>query len=330
MAYRFKAGESVPENVQRIVIEELEFAADQLGNSNHKRDEAIHEARKSVKKIRGVLRLMRPELGPVYAQETKRLREIGHRLSDIRDAAARLEIFNGIIERHKGELQKNALRGIRRGLEQAKKEAEESPETEKVLRNATAAFRSAARRVKTWPLKKDGFAAIAPGLELTYRTGKRALKLARRNGTAENLHYFRRRAKDHWYHVRLLESVWTEVMQAHEASIKDLEQWLGDDHNLVVLREQLENEPDRYGGEEEIRTFVSLADQRQKELREEAISVGLRVYEQKPKQFVADLSKLWDAWQVQPDSLKELQKQQRQGAKKQSQTNQGKKARSAA
>lgn len=330
MAYRFKAGDSVSENVHRIVLEEIESAADQLGNAAHNRDEAIHEARKSVKKIRGVLRLMRPELDQVYAEETKRFREIGHQLSDIRDAAARLEIFNDVVEKYKGTLQKNALSGIRCGLEQAKEETEQSTETEKVVKNALGAFRSAAKRVKTWPLKNDGFSAIAPGLQLTYRSGRAALKLAEEDGSAENLHYFRRRAKDHWYHVRLLESLWTEVMQAHEGSIKKLEQWLGDDHNLVVLRENLEDEPERYGGEDQIRTFVSLADQQQKEMRQEAISIGRRVYEQKPKQFMADMSKLWDAWLEQPDGMQQLQKQQRRGAKKELHPNRGKKAKSAA
>jgi CHAD domain-containing protein len=330
MAYRFKAGETVPENVQRVVVEEIDSAMDQLGKAAQNRDEAIHEARKSVKKIRGVLRLMRPELRQVYAEETKRFREIGHQLSDIRDAAARLEIFNCVVEKYKGTLQKNALTGIRHRLEQTKQEAEQSPETDKVVQIALGAFRSAARRVKAWPLKKDGFSAIAPGLRLTYRAGRAALRLVEKDGSAENFHYFRRRAKDHWYHVRLLESLWTEVMQAHEGSIKKLEQWLGDDHNLVVLREMVEDEPEKYGGEEEIRIFVSLADQEQKEMRQEAISMGQRVYEQKPRQFVTDMSKLWDAWLKQPDSMKDAQKQQRQGAKKQAQSSQGKKSKSAA
>lgn len=329
MAYRLRAGESIPENIRRIVQEELEAAADQLANGN-RRDEAIHEARKSVKKIRGVLRLMRPELGGVYANETASFRDIGRRLSDIRDAAARLEIFDGILEKHRASLQKNALSGLRRGLEQAKREAEDSPETDKVVRTAIGAFRSAMRRVKSWPLKKDGFAAIAPGLELTYRTGRKALQQAEQDGTPENLHYFRRRAKDHWYHVRLVESLWTEVMQAHEASLKNLEQWLGDDHNLVVLREKLEGEPEKYGAEEEIEMFLSLADQQQKKLRQEALSIGQRVYERKPRQFTTDMDKLWDAWERQPDSIKEVQKEQRQTAKKQPQPAQRSKATSAA
>ena len=77
MAYKFKAGESVPESIRRIVTEELESAADELdGAAGAKREEAIHEARKSVKKSRAILRLLRPELGATAKSENKALRKL--------------------------------------------------------------------------------------------------------------------------------------------------------------------------------------------------------------------------------------------------------------
>jgi hypothetical protein len=105
-------------------------------------------------------------------------------------------------------------------------------------------------------------------------------------------------------------------MQAHEASLKNLETWLGDDHNLVVLRDKLSSEPENYGDEKDIQLFLALADQYQKELREKAISLGQRVYEEKPRQFTRNIQKLWDAWQQQPDSMKDEQKAERQSVKK--------------
>ena len=64
MAYQLRSDESVPEGMGRIVREEFKSAAGQLKSRNGaKRDEAIHQARKSIKKIRGVLRLVQPELG---------------------------------------------------------------------------------------------------------------------------------------------------------------------------------------------------------------------------------------------------------------------------
>jgi hypothetical protein len=94
-----------------------------------------------------------------------------------------------------------------------------------------------------------------------------------------------------------LEGLWTELMKARENSLHDLETWLGDDHNLVVLCEQLERDPKRYGGDETVQKFTALARQEQAELRARSQSVGERIYEEKPKAFVRNLSKLWQIWE---------------------------------
>ena len=330
MPYRFKAGESVPENIRRIVQEEIKSGTDQLTKTRGQRDEAIHEARKTVKKIRGVLRLVRSELGQTYKEENQLFREVGRQLSEIRDAAALIEVFDALAVKYKDSLQQSALRGVRAGLVLAKQEGGKAANVQKARQSADQAFRAAAKRIDSWPLKKEGFSAIAPGLKLSYEAGKKALKQVQKDPTSENYHYFRRRAKDHWYQVRLLESLWTEVQTAHENSLKKLEQWLGDDHNLVVLREKLHGEPDKFGGEEQVRLFLSLADQYQKELRETAVSMGQRVYAQKPKQFITDIAKLWETWREQPESMKQQQREERQAIRKPPQTAQRKKGKTAA
>jgi CHAD domain-containing protein len=318
MPYRLKRGESVPDGIRRIVQEEIDSATEQLSNSNgRKRDEAIHEARKSLKKIRGALRLVQPELGRVYRAENTRMRDVGRQLSQIRDAKAIIEVFDGLREKYNGSLQKDAFASIRRGLEKSKRDTEDGANVDQIARRALSALRATAKRVKNWPLNRDGFQAIAPGLENRYRRGRRAMRIAQKDPMPENYHEWRKRVKDHWYHVRLLESLWTDVMQAHEGSLKNLETWLGDDHNLIVLHEKLNNNPEQYGDQKGIQLFLALADQYQKELRENAISIGHRVYEQKPGEFTRNLSKLWDAWQEQPASMKEVQKEQRNLAKKQ-------------
>lgn len=316
MAYRLKRGEPVPEGIRRIVQEEIDWASEQL-SSGKKRDEAVHESRKSLKKIRGALRLVEPELGRVYRTENGRMRDLGRRLSEIRDATAILEVFDGLLEKYKGALQRDAFLSIRRGLETRKRETEQALHIDKVVERALTTLRSLGKRAKNWPLKNDGFQAIAPGLENRYRRGRSSMGIARNDATPENYHEWRKRVKDHWYHVRLLESLWTDVMQAHESSLKNLETWLGDDHNLVVLRSKLEENPGQYGEEKDVQLFLALADQHQRELRQNAMSLGQRVYEQKPRQLTRDWSKLWDAWQAEPDSMKETEKQERQPAKKQ-------------
>jgi CHAD domain-containing protein len=316
MPYRLKASESVPDGIKRIVNEEIDSATEQLSGNSKKRDEAIHEARKSVKKIRGALRLVQADLGASYRKENRRLGDLGRKLSEFRDAAAIIGTFDNVVERYNDELQNSTLSSIRHGLERSKHETEESSDIDKVVNGVIAALRATRKRVDTWLLKSDGFRAIAPGLKARFRRGRKTMALVQKDPRPENYHEWRKRVKDHWYHVRLLENIWTEVMRAHETSLKDLETWLGDDHNVVVLREKLEDKPEAYGDEKGIQHFLALADQYQKELREKALSLGERVYEEKPRHFAKNIAKLWDAWQREPDSMKDEQKAERQSVKK--------------
>jgi len=294
VTYRFKPGEPVPAEVRRIVREEIEAAVSELrGRGDPDRDEAIHEARKHVKKVRGVLRLMRPELGDVYVRENGFFRDVGIELSHFRDAGAMLEIWDELRQHFHGEMR--GLASIRRGLVARKQEMEQQGGIETVLRRAAGRLARSAARVEKWPLGADGFEAIAPGLEDVFRRGRKAMAAARENPIPENWHTWRKRVKDHWYHVRLLAGVWDGSMPAYERRLKDLETWLGEDHNLVVLREKVTSEPNFYGSPAQIALFGRLIGKYQRHLRGAALELGGQIYGPKAQEIVKAMRRMWDS-----------------------------------
>lgn len=305
MAYRLERGESVIAGLKRVLRDEIESAGTQLlSGKKTGRDEAIHEARKSIKKSRAILRLVSAELGGAYPRENARLRDIAGRLSEFRDTFAIIETFDDLKKKYKIET-RNRLRRVRAGLAKKRKEAGRERAVGIVLDYAAAALAKAAQRVEAWPLETDGFAALGPGLEKTYRAGRSALRLVRIDPRPEIYHELRKRAKDHWYHIRLLEGVWTGVMTAYEKGLKDLETWLGNDHNLAVLRERIVAEPAFYGEREDIDLILDLIDKYQKELREHSLSLAERIYEEKPRAFIRRMKHLWDTWRQEPTNLEE-------------------------
>jgi CHAD domain-containing protein len=296
MAYRFKAGKSVAENIRRIAAEETADAVKQLGRSGTKqRDEAIHEARKAVKKLRGLLRLVRPCL-ETYGEENRALRDIGRGLSALRDTGAIIETFNSVIKENAAAWKPASAAAIRNGLRAKKREKEKELIPARVMNEARIAIRRFGQRAEKWQLADSGFEMLAPGLHTTYQDGRRAMRLAADAGDPVLFHGWRKRAKDHWYHVRLLNDIWVGTRESRENALHDLETSLGEDHNLVVLCEQLRTEPSRFGGEETVGLFVAAAKAKQKELRQKALEVGARLYEQKPKLLVRDFEEMWDLW----------------------------------
>jgi len=82
-----------------MVAKEFETAIDELGRRQGvDRAEAVHEARKCVKKTRAVLRLLKQNLGDDYGVLAWRLRRMAHQLSSLRDADAGPEMMNALRE----------------------------------------------------------------------------------------------------------------------------------------------------------------------------------------------------------------------------------------
>ena len=145
-------------------------------------------------------------------------------------------------------------------------------------------------------MKHNGFGAIEPGLRKTYGRGRRARVNAYRSPSDEAFHDWRKRVKYHWYHVRLLQDSWPSVIKTYRDSLKDLGEILGDDHDLVVVK-QVIAEPDL---DLHDKTVVSdctrLIDQRQEQLRAAARGLGDRAYAEKPKCFSARIGSYWRTW----------------------------------
>ena len=295
MPYRLRARESIRRGIKRIAAEEIENAIKRL-SSGGDRDEAVHDARKSAKKVRGVIRLVRFDFGKQFAEEIAFFRDIGQKLSELRDTQAKIEMFDALIKRYREQLGMRTLASVRRGLLARKQEFESTQNSDAVIENVLADLRAARTRIDNWPLTSNGFAAVAPGLATTFRQGRRAFRAAYENPLPENFHEWRKRAKDHWYHIRLLENLWTPAMEAYESSLKTLEQCLGDDHNLVVLRQTALSDPSYFSNKRELRTSVRLMIAYGDELRLEARNIGERIYGQKPREFVGQMQHFWEAW----------------------------------
>jgi CHAD domain-containing protein len=298
MPYRLEWNEAVPEGMKRIARQELESAAGLLARADAAgRDEAIHEARKSLKKVRAILRLMRPEGEAVFRLENRSLRDAGRRLSGFRDAAVLVETLDGLRQAYREELGKRTLGSIRRALMAARRKQERAATGGK-LKQVAATLLASAGRASRWPPGATGFGAIAPGLEKTFRQARKAMRVARKQDRPEDFHEWRKRAKDHWYHVRLLENLATDEMRDCEKSLHNLETWLGDDHNLTLLHDCLEAHPESYGRREDVECCLDLIRRRQKDLRGKSLALGAGVYRQKPREFVQELGRQWGAGQA--------------------------------
>ncbi|MFL5863426.1 MAG: CHAD domain-containing protein [Solirubrobacteraceae bacterium] len=293
MAYRFEADETVGEAFARAAREQLAAAETAL---TRKADSdptgAVHTARKSIKKERALLRLMRGSVdGDRRRAENTALRDAARTLSGARDADVMIETLDELSHRYVGQLPHHEFETIRERL-QAGKSSVESANGSGVSAAAAASELAAARaRIGQWTLKREGWRGLEPGLHQSYRRGTKAFATAQRDPSDTNLHEWRKRVKDLWYQLRLLAPVCGPVVRGQAQDAHTLADLLGDDHDLAVLRQTLVSVSG--GVAADIDAVLGLVDHRRSRLQAEAFAFGGRVYAERPKAFVRRMRACW-------------------------------------
>ena len=286
-AYRLKAGEPLPEGVVVIAHGRIDHAIAELrGNSDSSAVEAVHEARKDLKKLRALLRITRGELGEhTFRRENTCFRDAGRELAGVRDNDVMLETLRAL------DLPAGVGWELRKTI-QGQRALGGGDGRRTAAAGVVAMLREARGRVDEWPLERDSFDALHDGLERTYRRGRRDFRAARSEPTVEALHEWRKRVKELWYHHTLLRCAWPPVMAAAGDEAHELANGLGDDHDLAMLadwvREHAVADPE----------FFEAVERRRSELQSEAMALGERLYADKPSSYLRRLRGLWMAAQT--------------------------------
>jgi CHAD domain-containing protein len=297
MAYAFDVDETVFEAVQRITDEQVERAVSALDRaSGNDMEAAVHDCRKRAKKLRGLIRLVRPALGMAYGPANGSFRDAARELSGLRDAQAALATFDTLVAASPDLLPDGGVGGVRAGLAALADSATDANGRQIRTERAVNLFQAGRRHVARAKLDANGWAAVGPGVERTYRAGRRALAEARRHTNSNVMHEWRKRAKDACYHVRLLRNAAPTVLEPLEDQFHRLSDARGDGHDLVVIGDRLRGSPDRFGGQAQIRAVCQLADTRRPKLERRAISLGARLYAEKPSRYAERIGAYWHLW----------------------------------
>ena len=294
MAYRIKLAEPVQTSARRIAREQLKKAIKDIEDNSLPADETIHEVRKRLKKVRGLLRLVRPELGKTYQKENRALRDAARLVSDARDATSMLECFDALAARYQGEVDFAVHQPVRELLESRKTRAMKDAGDR--LERVKDELREARRRAKHWQLNSaDDFAAVEGGLKKTYRRARNAMNDALRQPSQETMHEWRKRVKYNRYHTRMLRACWPAMLEPARDEIKHLSDLLGDEHDLAVFRGLLTDDAEAFGGLDQLQPLLGLIDARRKELQAWAAPLGRRVFAEKPKDYAVRMEAAWRA-----------------------------------
>lgn len=287
MPFCFRANESPADGVRRIARQELSLAARTLCGTAREAVR-VHNARKHLKKLRALLRLVRGRTGrDFFRAHNHRLRDLGRQLAPLRDTeVARLTL---------GQLRRGAHTvPARRALSHLRHSV--GAELPDQPRGATghrvaAELAKLERAVGRWPLAGLAWGELATTAGRTYRRAQIEREHFRLRRDLASLHEWRKRSKDLWYQLLLLRALTRPPARKLTRQLDALTDTQGLMHDVQLVLDALL----RHGRELSVwerEAVRELAGDRLAEFTGLALAHGRRVFRPTPKEFAAHLRAL--------------------------------------
>jgi len=289
--FRMQPGESISEGLPCIARGRIDKAIGMLAAADADTlEEAIHGARKALKRLRSTLRLARDELGDdVYRRENTILRDAGRRLSGPRDSQVVLETLGELVERHRDVLPAGSFDALREALRKEHEAAQARVrEDSGAVSDVVGELRDARERTPDWPLGDDRVDGLASGFRRIYRRGRKALAVADDSPGTESLHELRKRVKDLWYASQIVRPAAPKSAKKLADRAHDVSDLIGEDHDLAVLLATAEDRREALT-DDELATLAELIGRRRAKLQRRALKAARRLYRRKPGAALAKI-----------------------------------------
>jgi CHAD domain-containing protein len=288
VAFRFDLADQTTEAaVRRIAIELLTRGISPVKQLVGPPESSVHEFRKSVKKCRALIRLVRDGLDD-YDTWNAALRDAGRMLANARDN----EILIATFSRLKGEAAETDQPPLARA-EAALGMTAGTPRSLPVTQEAAEAIRALCDHAAGWSVSGKGFAAITEGLASGWRKAKSAQDHARRECLADDVHEWRKRVKDHWYHARILRPIWPEGLAPHIAAADALGEFLGYHHDLELLTRHVIRQD---LADDDRQAVLRIIADHQRDVAGRALILGDRLFAGSAAALVDRWGDLWHLW----------------------------------
>jgi CHAD domain-containing protein len=304
--------ETLAPGLRRMALEQADVVIGQLAAADHgDARSAVHEARKAIKRLRTIIRLLEGELGRRgCSREQRALGTAASLLAGARDAEVLLNTLERLVEHDPGRLAgKAGVVRLRRQLTQDRDEAERrvlEPGNRLRVSDELRLFRA---RAESWQLlERPGTGTVEDGLRRVYRQGRKRFRRAagKRGGRMRTMHQWRKRVKDLRYGAEVLQRDAPPVRAGRSSSraaataraeakwlrrlgkrADALSEVLGEEHDLAVLGGWIAAHGASSGAGRATRgRLLKLIARRRRKLRRNALRAGRKLYGRKPGRFV--------------------------------------------
>lgn len=285
MAYLIRRREPVEDEVRRILTEQNDKALTLIEHWQDNPREHVHSARQAFKRLRALLRLIRPAARYVFTVENRFYRDIARSLAYVRDSDAVVEALT-FIETNTSDIESiNSLRLLRTGLEQrvARELADPVLDVARRVQAACEALHEAAGRLRHVPLPGLGRKVVRSSARKGLRRCEKSFGQVLLTGADGDFHHWRQDVKCSYHHTRLMQELMPEWADHYGPPLARLAELLGHNQDLVVLDSVLQRQPDELRLDRDMQRIRDIIAACQQDLQKEARTLGAQIFLQPPK-----------------------------------------------
>jgi CHAD domain-containing protein len=292
MDVAIQADEPLRAGLLRVADNLVRNAVERIKNASNDRVEDLHIVRVTIKRLRAILRMIRPAIKKrAFDRENGRLRTAARRLSSARDAdVARKTLatlpFAKQSEKDAGAV---ALAGFR-------KNGTLEADISKTMKVTALNLEKTRRNLHQLQISRDEWKLIQTGVRKVYRQCRKRMKRAVGHGDDDAYHKWRIRIKSLYYELQMLQSVWPARLTKMVAGLNKLQDQIGADHDLIVLKRSLDRNPDRFGGSQGVERVLRSVNDKRRKLKRTADPLGKAILDQTPRSFVRELGQHYNNW----------------------------------
>ena len=296
MATKFKSSRTLKQSVRRIARTLIDCGLEKLAVTDPaERDEAVHDVRKSLKKLRALLRLVRPVTGRrIYQRENACFRESGRPLAEIRDAKILIETLDSVVrDEPLSEEERWAVDELRESLVDRLSALHLELRHGDVVLTIHGDLAAAWKRVKNWSDVPERWRTIGRGLEATYAAAATARQAASAAGTMESLHEWRKQVRyvhEQLTFVRFLDRFRVKQLGSQADQINTL---LGTTRDLSLLAQAIETHSTLEVLPELKSRLIEQVRRKRSEAVEDALRMGEAFFRETPAVWVAAFKQDW-------------------------------------
>jgi CHAD domain-containing protein len=313
--FRLEIGQAEPLSLAlyRVCLTEIDDALASL-RQNLDPVTGVHEARKAMKRLRAMLRMVRDELGEdIYHAENTVLRDVARVLSPVRTAHVLCDLARSLSAALGPALPPAAGAHLIASLEAlSHEESTEVLDDAQTMTDVITTLLATRSRYESWPVVDtdlttlgaprhripDAFASIEPGIRRTYRRGRKGMAAARSSPTVHSFHEWRKRAKYLRFHMESLHLLWPEVIGGTAEALDTLGETLGDEHDLAEFGHTIMAQPSLVPDDRGRRVLLVEIARRRLDLQSLALRIGETIYHEKPRAFTSRLEAYWNAARI--------------------------------